>query len=157
MGVGLIRFSTAGAHTKSRIAAIRDGYGSIAKLDIEPLSDGEFTFSGRAGRIPGAVHLPWFDALTGGDVVPTTQPRWQAELTDPDVERMKSASELRGWLEDAGVTPEEQVITYCQTLWRGAHLYFVLRLMGYEDVRGYDGSWAEWSVTGLPIETGEPR
>ncbi len=118
---------------------------------------GEFTFSGRAGRIPGAVHLPWFDALTGGDVVPTTQPRWQDELTDPDVERMKSASELRGWLEDAGVTPEEQVITYCQTLWRGAHLYFVLRLMGYEDVRGYDGSWAEWSVTGLPIETGEPR
>ncbi len=118
---------------------------------------GEFTFSGRAGRIPGAVHLPWFDALTGGDVVPTTQPGWQAELSDPDVERMKGAEELAVWLADAGLGPEQEVVTYCQTLWRGAHLYFVLRLMGYENVRGYDGSWAEWSLTDLPIETGEPR
>lgn len=118
---------------------------------------GEFTFSGRAGRIPGAVHLPWFDALTGGDVVPTTQPGWQAELSDPDVERMRSPEELAEWLADAGLSPEDEVVTYCQTLWRGAHLYFVLRLMGYDNVRGYDGSWAEWSVTDLPIETGEPR
>jgi len=118
---------------------------------------GETTFSGRAGRIPGAVHLPWFDALTGGDVVPTTQPGWQADLTDPDVERMRPAAELRAWLEAAGVTPDAEVVTYCQTFWRGAHLYFVLRLMGFEDVRGYDGSWAEWSVTDLPIETGAPR
>lgn len=117
---------------------------------------GAFTFSGRAGRIPGAVHLPWFDALTGGDVVPTTQPGWQAELTDPDVERMKSAPDLQAWLSGAGLSPDMEIVTYCQTLWRGAHLYFVLRLMGYENVRGYDGSWAQWSVTDLPIETGEP-
>lgn len=117
---------------------------------------GAFTFSGRAGRIPGAVHLPWFDALTGGDVVPTTQPGWQAELTDPDVERMKSAAELQTWLSGAGLSPDMEIVAYCQTLWRGAHLYFVLRLMGYENVRGYDGSWAQWSVTDLPIETGEP-
>lgn len=117
---------------------------------------GAFTFSGRAGRIPGAVHLPWFDALAGGDVVPTTRPGWQAELTDPDVERMKGADDLRAWLSAAGLSPDEEIVTYCQTLWRGAHLYFVLRLMGYENVRGYDGSWAEWSVTDLPIETGEP-
>ncbi len=118
---------------------------------------GEFTFSGRAGRIPGAVHLPWFDALTGGDVAPTTQPGWQAELTDPDVERLRSAPELLAWLDVAGVTPDHEVVTYCQTLWRGAHLYFVLRLMGFEEVRGYDGSWAEWSVMDLPIESGPPN
>src|SRR5690606_33494604 len=102
--------------------------------------------------------LPWFGALVGGDFVPTTQPGWQEELSDPDVERLAPADELRAWLEGAGLTPDQEVVTYCQTFWRGAHLYFVLRLMGYERVRGYDGSGAEWSRReALPVETGAPR
>jgi thiosulfate/3-mercaptopyruvate sulfurtransferase len=77
--------------------------------------------------MPGAVHMEWTNNLT-----PDDEKRW------------KSADELRSMFEAAGVTPDKQVVTVCQGGIRAAQAAFTLALLGYEDVRNYDGSFGEW-------------
>ena len=65
----------------------------------------------------------------------------------------KPAAELRAMYEAAGVTPDREVVTYCQGGYRAAHTYLALRLLGYPRVRNYVGSWKEWGDRAdLPIE-----
>ncbi len=91
----------------------------------------------RGGHIPGAVNIPWKKAVQ-------------------DDGRFKPVEELRRMYEEAGVTPDKEVIVYCRIGERAAHTFFVLKeLLGYPRVRVYDGSWSEWgNMIGAPIERG---
>jgi thiosulfate/3-mercaptopyruvate sulfurtransferase len=89
----------------------------------------------RAGRIPGAVSIDWTDTIKSQD------------------HTFKSAEELRKMFEQAGATKDREIVTYCRTGVRAAHDYFVARLLGYEKVRNYDGSWVDWgNRPELPLE-----
>ena len=97
----------------------------ISKGVCYPHKKGAYT----NGRIPGSVHLNWSDAVD----------------LDGD-HRFKSLKDLKYNFEKAGITPDKKIIAYCQSGVRSAHTTYVLtELLGYPDVRNYDGSWIEWS------------
>jgi thiosulfate/3-mercaptopyruvate sulfurtransferase len=63
------------------------------------------------------------------------------------------------YLEEQGLNPDEETIAYCRIGERSSHTWFVLKyLLGFDDVRNYDGSWTEWgNLVGMPIETGDAQ
>ncbi|MGC9039781.1 MAG: sulfurtransferase [Roseiflexus sp.] len=89
----------------------------------------------RGGHIPTAVNIPWASAVREDST-------------------FKSADELRELYAGKGITPDKDVIAYCRIGERSSHTWFVLTyLLGYPNVRNYDGSWTEWgNAVGLPIE-----
>jgi thiosulfate/3-mercaptopyruvate sulfurtransferase len=89
----------------------------------------------RGGHIPGAANIPWGQAVREDGT-------------------FKSADELRALYASKGVTPDKAVIAYCRIGERSSHTWFVLSyLLGYGNVRNYDGSWTEWgSLIAAPIE-----
>lgn len=90
----------------------------------------------RGGHIPGARSVPW------------------ARAANPDG-TFKSADELRAiYEEEQGLKSSDEVVAYCRIGERSSHSWFVLKyLLGYENVRNYDGSWTEWgNSVRVPIE-----
>lgn len=92
----------------------------------------------RAGHIPSAQSVPWAKAVAEDGTF-----RARAELEDV-------------YLAGAGLTPGDEVVAYCRIGERSSHTWFVLKhLLGFENVRNYDGSWTEWgSAVRVPIVTG---
>lgn len=89
----------------------------------------------RGGHIPGAANVPWASAVA-------------------DDGTFKSPDELSEIYGGKGIVPDKEIVTYCRIGERSSHTWFVLKyLLGYPDVRNYDGSWTEWgSMIGVPIE-----
>ena len=86
---------------------------------------GQRSGSARAGHIPGALHLDWM------------------ALKDPARDN-RLAEDLRGLLNAHNIDPARPIITHCQTHHRSGLSYLVGRLLAFESIRAYHGSWAEW-------------
>jgi thiosulfate/3-mercaptopyruvate sulfurtransferase len=89
----------------------------------------------RGGHIPTAQNIPWATAANEDGT-------------------FKSAEDLRTIYAGKGITPDKDIVTYCRIGERSAHSWFVLtELLGYPNVRNYDGSWTEWgNLVRAPIE-----
>jgi thiosulfate/3-mercaptopyruvate sulfurtransferase len=92
----------------------------------------------RGGHVRGAQNIPW------------------GQAANPDG-TFKSPEELRALYTGKGITADKDVIAYCRIGERSSHTWFVLKyLLGYPNVRNYDGSWTEWgSMVDVPIAKGE--
>lgn len=136
-----LKSTWSGTPQERTIATWRDVHARLGNPDVVLLdtrSDGEYNGTTvrakRGGRIPGAVHIEWTRNL-GEDGA------------------FKPASELRAMYQQAGVTPNKEVVTYCQGGYRAANAYLALRLLGYPRIRNYTGSWKEWGDREeLPLE-----
>ena len=89
----------------------------------------------RGGHIPGAKSVPWAKAAN-------------------DDGTFKSVDELKQLYGGVGVSGDRPIIAYCRIGERSSHTWFVLKyLLGYDNVKNYDGSWTEWgNLVGAPVE-----
>ena len=127
---------------------VRNTLGSESKSLVDVRSPKEFTgeilappeypteHAQRGGHIPGATNIPWSQAVNDSDGT------------------FKSAGELKTLYESKGITPDKEIITYCRIGERSSHTWFALKyLLGYPNVKNYDGSWTEWgNIIANPIE-----
>ncbi len=92
----------------------------------------------RGGHIPGAANIPWSQATREDGT-------------------FKPADELQALYREHGITSDNDVIAYCRIGERSSHTWFVLTyLLGYDNVKNYDGSWTEWgNLVGAPIDKPE--
>lgn len=135
----------------SRIRAFRDGVLQHTQSNgqlVDVRSPGEF--SGEKLHMEG---YPQEGAVRGGHIPGASSVPWSRAANDDGT--FKNAAELRGiYLDEIGLNPAQPTIAYCRIGERSSHTWFVLtNLLGFADVRNYDGSWTEWgNSVGLPIE-----
>ena len=101
----------------------------VALLDARSMPEysGKKKFANKGGHIPGAKHYDWTDAMDRAHNL-----------------RLFPAESIQHKLDQLGITKDKEVIVYCQSHHRSAFSYVMLRALGYEDVKGYPGSWSDW-------------
>ncbi len=126
-------------------ARVRDGIrasvddaanpGNAKLLDTRSVEEyrGEVEIDQRPGRIPGSIHLAW------------------SELAGKDGRLLIDSDALQGALSSVGISKDDSIIAYCRSGLRASVPYMALKDAGY-DVRLYDGSYAEWMMSGHPVE-----
>jgi thiosulfate/3-mercaptopyruvate sulfurtransferase len=114
----------------------------LGKRILDTRSEGEykgrFRRAAKAGHVPHAINIEWSLAL-----------RRDGTLKDaPTLERLYAKG---------GLTKEDEIVTYCQSGYRAAHSWLVLKLLGFHDVRNYIGSWYEWgNDSRTPVVNDQP-
>ena len=119
--------------------------GRVALVDVR--SPGEYS-----GQLLAPPNLPQEGAQRGGHIPTAANVPWGTAVKEDGT--FKSADELKTIYGGKGVDGRKETIAYCRIGERSAHTWFVLtQLLGYNNVRNYDGSWTEWgSIVGAPIE-----
>ena len=131
------------------IRALRDyvagKIGNVGLVDVR--SPKEFS-----GEILAPEHLPQEGSQRGGHIPGAKNIVWSTAVNEDGT--FKSVEELKQLYQPQGITSDREIIAYCRIGERSSHTWYVLTyLLGYPDVRNYDGSWTEWgSVIGAPIE-----
>jgi thiosulfate/3-mercaptopyruvate sulfurtransferase len=142
-------FKTGGTNEQLRtyLEYVRSSVKKSDKVLVDVRSPAEFTgeitappeypneHAQRGGHIPGAVNIPWSQAVKEDGT-------------------FKSAEDIAKLYQSKGVTADKEVITYCRIGERSSFTWFVLKyLLGYPNVKNYDGSWTEWgNMIRNPIE-----
>ena len=135
--------------TNESIRAYRDDVaeqiGKSGLVDVR--SPGEFS-----GELLAPENLPQEGAQRGGHIPTAKNIPWAKAVREDGT--FKDVGELKELYSAAGITPDRDTIAYCRIGERSAHTWFVLtELLGYPNVRNYDGSWTEWgSLIKAPIE-----
>jgi thiosulfate/3-mercaptopyruvate sulfurtransferase len=132
-------------------AYLFDVWRSLDHVDsvlVDVRSQKEFT-----GEITAPPEYPMEHAQRGGHIPRANNIPWATAVNDADG-TFKSVTELNQIYQSKGVTADKDVICYCRIGERSSHTWFVLKyLLGYPQVRNYDGSWTEWgNMIGNPIE-----
>ncbi len=140
--------------TREELRAYRqeviDGIGSHDRDLIDVRSPEEFR-----GELSAPAHLPQEAAQRRGHIPGAVNVPWSTAVAEDGT--FKPIEQLRELYAAKGVSGDDEVVAYCRIGERSSHTWFVLHeLLGYRNVRNYDGSWTEYgSLVGVPIETGE--
>jgi thiosulfate/3-mercaptopyruvate sulfurtransferase len=136
----------------NRVRAFRDEVLQHINADltlVDVRSPGEYT-----GQLLHMEHYPQEGALRGGHIPGAKNIPW-GRAANPEDGTFKTAAELREiYEEEQGLAADSDLITYCRIGERSSHTWFVLTyLLGYKNIRNYDGSWTEWgNLVNVPIE-----
>jgi thiosulfate/3-mercaptopyruvate sulfurtransferase len=137
----------------AQIRAFRDqvmGHIAAGRPLVDVRSPGEYS-----GELTHMPDYPQEGALRGGHIPGAVSKPWKSAANEDGT--FKAAGELRGiYADQLGLSPGDDIIAYCRIGERSSHTWFVLRhLLGYPQVRNYDGSWTEWgNLVRSPIVKG---